>query len=312
MSIVSNFYIAVVNQFCTITTASHLYKVYALADSLSGLGNCLLHVLVTDDNVSQEHKNCRFYYLKDVSNQQTANVIIAKYHSYKDKLRWSMKPVFMNFLLNVKCIGKVIYLDNDLYFYSDYSFLFDLLDKHSIILTPHYYKYSPRKEQNWFEANFRVGLFNAGFVGASAHATETLQWWADCCAYRCEKNSFRGLFDDQKYLDLVPVIDSNAHIIRHQGCNVAGWNTDVCRRELLDEKVMINGKYPIVFIHYNETTIREIIRGDDMVLFNYYREYVTALKRHHSTLSEEDLLVEQSLIQKLKFSIWKVLTELGI
>ncbi len=289
-----------------------MYKVFALADSLSGFSSCLLHVLVTDSGTHPEHKNCKFYHLDDVSKQPSADIIISKYHHYKDKLRWSLKPVFMKYLLTEHETGKIIYLDNDLYFYSDYTFLFNLLDQHSVILTPHYYKYSPRKEQNWFEANFRVGLFNAGFVGAGAKALETLQWWADCCAYRCEKNSFRGLFDDQKYLDLVPVMDANAHIVRHQGCNVAGWNTDVCRRVISDYRILINGQYPIVFIHYNATTIREVIHGADVVLFNYYRDYVTALRKYNPQLRERDLLVGRPVIEKLKYSIWKVLTEFGV
>lgn len=300
------------NHLCTITTVSHLYKVKALAESLRQGTPFMLHVLVVDSEDDFEFKDCRFYKLGDVKHESNAAEIIPKYRTDKNRLRWSLKPVLMKYLLEKQGLDKIIYLDNDLFFYSDYNFLFQLLDKYSFLLTPHYYKYSPRRDQNWFEANFRVGLFNAGFVGASQKGISTLQWWAECCAYRCEKNSFRGLFDDQKYLDLVTVIDENAHIVRHKGCNVAGWNTEVCGRTLVDNRVMIDGEYPVVFIHFNDTTVREIINGGDSILFNHYREYVEVLKNYNVDLKEKDLLFNQPFTDRLKFGLWKIVTEFGI
>lgn len=237
---------------------------------------------------------------------------MSKYQTHRDKFRWSLKPVFMSKLLDEKVSDKMIYLDNDLFFFSNYDFLFNLLDQYALLLTPHYYKYSPKREQNWFEANFRVGLFNAGFVGANKNARQSLQWWADCCAYRCEKNSFRGLFDDQKYLDLLPIMNPDAHIIRHQGCNVAGWNTDVCKRSVVNYKVMINEQFPIVFIHFNETTVREIVKGSDALLYNYYHAYVVNLKTHYPELREKDLLRRPAIMDRVKFNLWKIITEFGI
>lgn len=289
-----------------------MYKVYALAESLRQGKPFTLHVLVVDGDAGFEFKNCLFYSLKDVKQEPNAADIILKYKADKNRLRWSLKPVFMKYLLEKKEVEKVIYLDNDLFFYADYSFLFELLDKHSILLTPHYYKYSPQRDQNWFEANFRVGLFNAGFVGANRQGVSSLQWWADCCAYRCEKNSFRGLFDDQKYLDLITVIDENAHIVRHKGCNVAGWNTEVCSRSLVNNRVVIDGIYPVVFIHFNDTTVREIINGSDSILFNHYREYVEVLKNYNIHLKEKDLLFNQPFTDRIKFGLWKIVTEFGI
>ncbi len=301
------------NHFCTITTYSHLFKVKALADSLLKLQHkFLLHVLTVDENKNFEFENCRHWKLADIKNSETAQALIAKYIGNKDKLRWSLKPVFLKYLLNNNEIDKLIYLDNDLFFYSDYQFLFDYLGNHSFLLTPHYYKSSPKSEQNWFEANFRVGLYNAGFVGVNKKATDTLQWWADCCNYRCEKNSFRGLFDDQKYLDLIPIMNEDSCILRHKGCNVAGWNTELCKRELVDNQIKIEGKFPIVFIHFNDTTIREIINGKDEILFNYYRVYVETLKKYKPGLREKELLFEQSFMVKFKFNLWKILTEFGI
>lgn len=150
-----------VNQFCTISTSSHLYKVYALADSIGRQSYPFtLHVLVTDADTLFSYNNCRFWKLSDLQTMPVAQSITTKYARYADRLRWSLKPVFMRFLLQGE-IGKLIYIDNDQYFYSDYRFLFDLLEQHSFLLTPHYYKHSPKTEQNWLEASYKVGLYNA-------------------------------------------------------------------------------------------------------------------------------------------------------
>lgn len=300
------------NHFCTITTQSHLYKVHALADSLKEQKHDFsLHVLVVDTNQSFVYANCIFYNLQDLSTNTTTKIILSKYRKKSDKLRWSLKPVFLLQLLEKPGSHKVVYLDNDLFFYSDYSFIFNLLDEHSFLLTPHHYKHDPKKNQNWLEANFRVGLYNAGFIGVNKDATDSLNWWTDCCAYRCEKNSLRGTFDDQKYLDLIPVIQDGAHIIKHKGCNVAGWNMEICRREQHNGITTINGVFPIVFIHYNSMTIREIVKGNDNLLFPFYEKYFSVLKKHKPELKNTDLFAEESLIDNIKLSIWEMITNAG-
>ena len=116
------------NHFCTISTTSHLYKTYALAESLRKVGySFVLHVLITDGPETLTHDNCTFYGLNTLAVDATGRQIEKKYSSHPDKLRWSMKPVFMLHLLRT-VTDKVVYVDNDQYFYSDYAFLFQLLD----------------------------------------------------------------------------------------------------------------------------------------------------------------------------------------
>ncbi|HWB63988.1 MAG TPA: hypothetical protein VG603_10790 [Chitinophagales bacterium] len=298
------------NHFCTISTVSHLYKVYALAQSLKEQGkDFALHILVLDGPRGEDNPNLRWYSINDVKNTGVAPIIISKYKNQKDRLRWALKPVLMNFLLANPAIEKIIYLDNDLYFFSDYSFLFDRLNIYSIILTPHYYKTDPESGQNWLEANLRAGLYNAGFIGGNRKGAGTLKWWAECCAYRCEKNSLRGLFDDQKYLDLIPVIDESAFMIRHKGCNLAGWNIETCRREMVDGEVKIDGQYPVVFIHFNDITVRRIFNGEDALLKPHYEKYENTLKQFKPGLKRSELLKPEPAKDKMKYMVWKFLTE---
>jgi hypothetical protein len=298
--------------FCTISTYSHLYKVYALADSIKEqYPGFVLHVLVVDSEEKLQFENCRFLALSGIRKNNTADGIITKYIGSKDKLRWALKPVFMHWLLEQEEIDRVIYLDNDLFFFNDYRFLFDLLSTHSFILTPHYYKIDPKKGQNWLEANFRVGMFNAGFAGANKVALASLNWWAECCAYRCEKSSFRGLFDDQKYLDLIPVMEETAHIVTHKGCNLAGWNMELCPRGMVNGEVIIDSKFPVVFIHFNEITMRKILQGEDPLLIPLYNKYEMALKKYHPRLSRNELFRPERFADKVKYSVWKMANAFG-
>ena len=183
---------------CTITTADHLYKTMALYDSLRAVQpDTFLHVLCIDELKEKlPTGNISLYTIDMLKHLPSAQTIITKYSASKDRLRWSLKPVFLHYLLDAKA-NKAIYVDNDIYFYSDPAFLFELLEAHDFLLTPHHYPRDPSRDQNWLEANFRVGLYNAGFIGVNKKAIRDLDWWAACCAYRCEKNSLRGIFDDQ-------------------------------------------------------------------------------------------------------------------
>lgn len=239
------------SQFATITTSSHFFKVFALAESLKSFA-ITLHVLVVDGNIfPQEYpSNIVFYKLTDISNP-LVNQLEKKYKG--DRLRWSLKPVFLINLLAKH--ERVIYVDNDVFFYSNPQFIVTYLNQHSLVLTPHFYPDSPFEQQNWLEANFRVGLFNAGFIGVNRNAINFLTWWANCCLYTVKKAYWRGLFDDQKYLDLAPIKVPDLKILQHRGCNLAGWNDVNLRFEKQNELVYINGVDQLVFIHFAEMSL---------------------------------------------------------
>ena len=299
--------------FCTITTADHLYKTLSLYDSLRGIHEDVrLHVLCIDEIGPVPAEEGVFYYQpSDMAYLPAAGAIISQYNGSRDKLRWCLKPVFLRYLTEHKA-DKVSYVDNDIYFYDDYAFLFEMLDSHNFLLTPHHYPRDPTCEQNWLEANFKVGLYNAGFIGVNKTAAKSLEWWAECCAYRCEKNPLRGTFDDQKYLDLIPVLEEGAYIIRHKGCNVAEWNRAIITRSEQDGKVLLDGKYPLVFVHYNGTTIRAIVEGAEPCLKGSFDIYLANLKKYKTEITTGQLMNHPSMTDRVKYRIWKLATKWGL
>jgi len=149
-------------------------------------------------------------------------------------------------------------VDNDIVFFHDPTFLFEELKDASILLNPHWRIIEPDIDADWFLVNFRDGVYNGGFVGASQQGREALQWWARCCAFACEKDYKRGLFDDQKYLDLMPASFTKVKILQHRGCNVAYWNQFENERTMHNGQVMINDMWPVVFVHYTDDLFKSI------------------------------------------------------
>lgn len=263
---------------CTISTRSHRFKTRALFLSLKQYTQADFFALYTDHPLPLEDDGLYDPVpFEQLISKETA--ALAKYN--KDKRRWACKPFFMLHLLN-KGYDAVIYVDNDICFYASPDFLFDKLKEQSILLTPHYYPADPQKNQIWLEANFRVGLYNAGFIGVSKKGIEALQWWGNCCLYNVKKAYFRGLFDDQKYLDLMPVLFDGIEILKHRGCNVAGWNVETSIRSLNENGELRLSKYwPLIFIHYNYFTIQGILSQKDPLLQPYWERYLELIGKEN-------------------------------
>lgn len=274
--------------YCTIITESYFPYVLALLESIKRFQkNIHLNVLISDKTKEEtkisykNYSNISVYFSEELCRSGLAEIIYSKYSTnYHDAFRWSMKPVFLKFLVSNKNVDKIIYLDSDLYFYNDPTFLFYELDNHNIILTPHWRSSNPRVDPNNFHILLTNGHYNAGFLALNKNAIQAMDWWADVCAYKCEKNASQGLFDDQSYLDLFHIYFDKVKVLKHKGCNVANWNQIECKRiPQKDGSVLINDEKPIVFIHYTGSTIRGILNGQDESLLPYLLEYEKALKK---------------------------------
>lgn len=133
----------------------------------------------------------------------------------------------------------------------------------------------------------RTGVFNLGFAAfaAGGEARAFIDWWAKHMPMHCRVDLPRGVFVDQKYVDLAPsFIDAN-HILHHPGYNVAYWNLHA-RPLTRDAKGdWLAAGEPLHFLHCsgvdetNEALVskhqnrlsRETL-GEGAALFDEYRE----------------------------------------
>ena len=281
-----------VGNFCTISTLDYMPYVYALYDSLKRYHvDVVLNVLIADaepDSIENQDRfpQIRLYGIDQLCRLGQGKRVFEKYHAAcMHKFRWSMKPVFLKYLIEHEGCEKLIYVDSDIYFFNEYAFLFDELNSSNVILTPHWRVSDPNIDQGNFFSLYTSGLYNAGFVGVNKNAVRALEWWAMACLYISEKNESKGQFCDQTHLNLLPIYFDNVKIIKHRGCNVANWNQVECARTQKDGSVFINGVDPIVFIHFTKSTIRGIVKGNDALLEPFLDEYRENLKRYGMHLS---------------------------
>jgi lipopolysaccharide biosynthesis glycosyltransferase len=265
------------NGFCTIVTKSHIAYAEVLHHSLKQFNEHIqLNVLVVDeDDVSLLRRSgslIQYYSINDLQGFSHTEAIIEKYGKVNvDIVRWTMKGVFIEYLL-FSGFDKVIYVDADIFFFGDYSFLFDLLETNNILLTPHWRTKNPNINDKDFTLLLTEGIFNGGFIAASQGGQEALSWWSDVCLWDCSKNREKGIYDDQLYLNLMPIYFEKVHVLNHRGLNVANWNRRENKRSLLKNEVLLNGTYPVVFIHFTKSTM-EGIASKDKLLERYFRKY---------------------------------------
>ena len=220
-----------------------------------------------------EHKNCGLEYRLTVSKYASISEQRPSIIAPADYLRWSLKPVFTNILL--ENYNRVYFCDHDLYFYNDFTFLDEEANGKTICLSPHWRTISHTAEQE-YEYNFKHGLYNGGFFIANKEGKPILRWWSEMCIHKCTAVAGDATYVDQKYLDVVPLYFDNVHIIKHKGCNVAAWNRTYNKRTISGNKILVGGN-EIIFIHYSPVTERHIENGRDALLQEHLKQYKTAL-----------------------------------
>ncbi|MBC3920601.1 glycosyltransferase family 4 protein [Undibacterium sp. CY18W] len=72
----------------------------------------------------------------------------------------------------------------------------------------------------------RAGAYNLGFlaIGDKPESDAFIKWWQEKLEYGAVSDPARGLFTDQKWVDLAPGMFGGFAILRDTGYNVAYWN----------------------------------------------------------------------------------------
>ena len=279
------------NTFCTIITAGYYPKALALYKSIQQFNPDIdLKVLIADDKPIDVNfpvpTRIKIIPVSDLYGYSLVNDLYKKYaHIEMDFFRWSLKPVFISYLLE-NGFDKVLYIDCDMFFFNDFNFLFSELDTSSVLLTPHWENSDPLKDKDSFFTLFTNGFFPAGFIGANKNGIPAMRWWANACHFMMGSHVNYGIHDDQKYLDIFPVKFETTKIIRHRGCNVGAWNYEECKRENINGEVLINGEFPVIFIHFDGMMIQGIMRGHDSLLAPHFKLYTQTFEEAGTKLSD--------------------------
>lgn len=163
----------------------------------------------------------------------------------------AVKPYLLSLLMRNRWEAAVVYFDPDIYIQRPLGELKAALGRGNIVLTPHITKPIPLDGLSPSEPDIMVsGAYNLGFIALrrSEEALRFLSWWEERLEDGCRIDVPRGLFTDQKWIDLVPGLFPSTYILRDPTYNVAFWNLHERRVDRGEAGYLVNGR-PAAFFH---------------------------------------------------------------
>jgi glycosyltransferase involved in cell wall biosynthesis len=172
------------------------------------------------------------------------------------ELNTAIKPFVFTHLFGREEAERVIYFDPDIELYSDGENLLRRLDTADVVLTPHLGAPLDDDKHPSDLAILQSGTYNLGFLALrrSAQTQRLVQWWMRKLERDCVVDIPRGLFTDQKWMDLVPGFCAHVHVERDAGWNVAYWN--LAHRSVqgsAEHGYRVNDR-PLFFFHFSGYT----------------------------------------------------------
>ena len=183
------------------------------------------------------------------------NELIEKYDIVE--FNTCVKPSFFKYIIQQNKNAEIVYyIDPDICFYDSIGKLNELLQTHSVVLTPHITSPINLDEHLPQENLFlNYGLYNLGFLGLNAkkqNALKMLDWWEEKTLKLGFNRTAEGLFVDQLWMNYVPIYYTDAVILRSFNYNMAPWNLhERFVTEINDNKIVLNDKSNLVFYHFS-------------------------------------------------------------
>lgn len=147
----------------------------------------------------------------------------------------------------------IVYIDPDILVLDRLIDVENLLNQNATgVLTPHLT--APLEDERLpSELDImRAGSFNLGFLalGNTEQADRFISWWEKKLEYGAVSAPEKGLFTDQKWVDLAPGMFDGFKILRDPGYNVAYWNLPHRKVSLRENKWFANNS-PLRFFHFS-------------------------------------------------------------
>jgi hypothetical protein len=276
----------------TSITSNYLPKARVLAESVKRFDPDLYFHLVLCDNVPVGFS---------LASEPFDDVIFAEDLVKDNFAQWAfghsvvelctaVKGAALEHIFSTHDANQVLYFDPDMVVFSRLDELQQALSGRSLILTPH--QTDPETTDRGIldnEVSSLVhGVFNLGFVGVRncPEGRRFSRWWAQRLSKYCHDDLARGLFTDQKWVNLAPCFFEEVGILRSPAYNVATWNlTNRKATGSLETGIQINGE-PLGFYHFSgfdsgDQKIMLQVYGKDSPVLSELREwYIAECERH--------------------------------
>jgi len=257
--------------------APGMERIVCLCDSAEGL--------------DEKNFNFRLITLKDLSIPDL-EAFILQYTILE--LNTAIKPFVFEWIFKNKSFDQVFYFDPDICIYNSLSDMCETLSHSQIMLTPHLTDLLDDGKHPNEVAILQSGTYNLGYLGLRnmPEALKLVKWWQSKMLRDCVVDIPRGLFVDQKWMDLVPGMYAGVHVERHPGWNTAYWNINHRQVTKDSDQFQVDGK-PLVFFHFSGVGLdgkvfskhqdRYSLKNLVPAVRELMDQYVDALNRHKSS-----------------------------
>lgn len=179
------------------------------------------------------------------------------------ELSCALKSFFTRYFIRENpSVSEILYLDADLYFYAALSEVEALHRDYDILLTPHLIKPMVFDGKQPDEvAYLSTGTYNGGFfsIKVTENSRRFIDWWCERMRNYCFYSLDKGLFVDQKWLNLVPVFFDKVFIVKLFGYNVSYWNLHERSIELKAGQYLVNLDDKLRFFHFSSINLKDSI-----------------------------------------------------
>ncbi|WP_273126478.1 glycosyl transferase [Bacillus weihaiensis] len=234
--------------FCVISGKEYMFKVLTLYNSLMKHEKNFHFYLCCIDEVTYslfEELSLRKMTLVRVEYLEDIRLKRVKKLRQTNEYCWTLKAPLMEYLLEKYELPSILYLDGDLFFFSNPKVIFKEWGEKSIYLCP-------QRDVDWVEEKY--GKFQAGLIGFKndQYGRNALTWWKEQCIDWCYKKSSNNRFGDQKYLDDLARFFPKVCISSHLGIDAAPWN------------IIYNNNYKLT-----SKGKRLFIEEDELIVFHF-------------------------------------------
>ncbi|HEV7507649.1 MAG TPA: glycosyltransferase [Thermoanaerobaculia bacterium] len=168
------------------------------------------------------------------------------------ELSTAVKPWFLLHLHQTLGCDRVCYFDPDILIFGDLGELYDRVGRADAVLTPHL---TAPIDDSLVPSEREIllsGIYNLGFLGLAFNERTLafLDWWKQRLYRWCLHEVNKGLFVDQRWMDLAPAFLARMEILRDPGYNVAYWNL-IHRTLAQRDGAWWVGDVPLRFFHFS-------------------------------------------------------------
>ena len=217
------------------------------------------YVLIIDDWKDFLKPADEPFEILSLSNISVPNVIEMAFKYNVTEFSTAVKPFLLEHLFVQKGFEKLLYLDPDILVTGSLDKLFNALDEHDFLITPHLDTDYPEDGLTPDDRHILIsGVFNLGFLGIRKSQTSEsfLKWWQQKLKTKCIIDHAVGYFVDQRFIDLAITLFPNFYIERDTGYNVAYWNLHSRYLSFEQNTWKCNGG-PLYFFHFSSYKLEQ-------------------------------------------------------